>query len=290
MHLALRFPRHLLRAYRRWQEDDGSLMAAAVAYYAALSFFPLMLVLIAGLGFALRFTQWAQDAQQQLLTAIGESASPEVGAGVATLLEQVEEKAALGGPLGLVVLLFAAAALFAHFERAFDRIWNVPSAPPTGLLRTVIDIAFYRLRAFLMLLGVGLAVIVVFFASLTLAAVKAGAADLLPAAGWVWWGVEVGIGVALNTGLFTLIYALLPKVTVRWTEALRGALLAAVLWEVGRLVLTAFLLTEKYSAYGVVGLFIAIMLWIYFAATVLFLGAEYVQVICRECNPEQTQK
>jgi membrane protein len=62
--------------------------------------------------------------------------------------------------------------------------------------------------------------------------------------------------------------------------------LAAVVWEIGRMILAAFLIGNKYSAYGVVGSFIAVMLWIYYASTVVFLGAEYVQVICRRCDPK----
>lgn len=62
---------NLVKAYQRWQSDDGSLMAAAVAYYAALSFFPLLLVLISGLGFLLEFTQWGSNAHDQILTAVG---------------------------------------------------------------------------------------------------------------------------------------------------------------------------------------------------------------------------
>lgn len=53
----------------RWQKDDGPLMAAAVAYYAALSFFPLLLVLISGLGLVLQFTACGQNAEQQVASA-----------------------------------------------------------------------------------------------------------------------------------------------------------------------------------------------------------------------------
>jgi membrane protein len=67
---------------------------------------------------------------------------------------------------------------------------------------------------------------------------------------------------------------------VRWLDALRGGLLAAVIWELGREVLGVFLIGMRYtSAYGAIGSFIAILLWCYYGCSILFFGAEYVQAI-----------
>ncbi len=281
--------RQLRQAYQQWRNDDGSLLAAAVAYYAALSFFPLLLVLIAGLGLLLQWTDWGQDAESQLLAAIGDYASPAVKESVAGILEQVQQKAAIGGPLGIGMLIFAAAALFSHFEHAFDRIWKLDRRPVAGLLHAVRRIVLFRLRAFLMLVSLLGLTLIVFLAGVALSSLKTHTPDRLLAADWVWSAVESGFAIVINWGLFTLMYRVLPKVAVRWSEAARGGLLAAVAWEVGRLALTALLVGKKYSAYGVVGSFIAVMLWIYFASTVVFLGAEYVQVLRGERKPGSPQ-
>jgi membrane protein len=72
----------------------------------------------------------------------------------------------------------------------------------------------------------------------------------------------------------------LPKKFVCWKDAIRGGLLAACIWELGRFVLGAFLIGMRYSsAYGAVGSFIAILLWCYYGISILFFGAEYVQVL-----------
>jgi membrane protein len=70
----------------------------------------------------------------------------------------------------------------------------------------------------------------------------------------------------------------LPKARVGWSAAVQGGLLAGVLWEISRQVLTYLLSGRQYTAYGVVGSLIAVMLWIYIASSILFLGAEYVRV------------
>jgi len=73
---------------------------------------------------------------------------------------------------------------------------------------------------------------------------------------------------------------------VRWREAAQGALFASIMWEIGRRLLAAVVIGSRFSVYGVVGAFVAVMLWTFYAATVLFLAAEYIQVVCQRCNPE----
>lgn len=274
--------RKLPKVYERWQNDDGPLMAAAVAYYAALSFFPLLLVLISGLGLVLQYTYWGQGAEQQVLSTISNYASPVVRDKVATMLNHVQRNAALGGPLGIVTLIFASVTLFVHFEKAFDRVWNVDSPKSKGIFAAAKNVLITRLRAFLMLSGIGTLILGVFIAGMVLSTLRSWTADYLPYAKWVWWGLGIGASVTVNTCVFTLLYRLLPKVRVRWSEAFRGGMLAASFWEASRLILAAFVLGNKFSAYGIVGSFIAIMLWIYIASSIIFLGAEYIQVICEE--------
>jgi membrane protein len=80
--------------------------------------------------------------------------------------------------------------------------------------------------------------------------------------------------------VFTLLLRLLPKAPVRWCDAFHGGLLTAVAWEIGRQVLAIFIARGKYtSAYGVVGAFLAILLWCYYAVTIILLGAEYIHVV-----------
>jgi membrane protein len=77
----------------------------------------------------------------------------------------------------------------------------------------------------------------------------------------------------------------LPRAPIRWREALAGGALVSIIWKIGLLLLTPFLIGEKYSAYGVVGSFIAIMIWMYYASAVVFLGAEFVKVLSRRRQP-----
>lgn len=284
LELGRQFASRLQQTYAEWSADEGPLMAAAVAYYAALSFFPLMLTLVSGLGFFLAHTYKGQDAEQTVLQIIGEQTSPEMQRQLAEMLNGVRENAGFNGPIGIATLLLAAVAIFAQFEQAFDRIWNVASPATKGVLGAVKSALWDRFRAFLILLALGLLVVVIFFAGLILTTVQHFTTGILPIADVVWNILQILVSISLNTVAFTLIYTILPKQPVHWREGVQGGLLAAITWEIGRQLLAAFVIGKKYSAYGVIGSFIALMLWVYYACWVLFFWAEYVQVVCRRCR------
>lgn len=256
-------------------------MASAVAYYMALSFFPLLLVLIAGLGLFFRLTHLGQDAERQVFEIISQHFSLGLERQVRNAFAQVREGAAFNGPVGVVALLLAAMAIFAQVERGFERIWNAPPAAHLGVLASIKEVIFGRLRAFLMLLALGGLMLAVFVVGLAMSTLERYTAGVLPGASLAWRLAGIGVNVLLNAAVFCLVYRALSKAPVRWREALQGGFVAAVVWEIGRQVLATYLVGSRYdSAYGVVGSFIAVMLWVYYGVTVLFLGAEYVQVVC----------
>jgi membrane protein len=278
-----RLARRLLGTYHGFSEHDGSLMAAAMAYYFALSLFPLLLVLVAGLGVALQSTVAGQDAQERLLLAIEQQVSPELSQQIGRSLRTVSSNAASRGPIGFAVLLVTAIAIFTQVDHAFNRIWRLPDDTEESWLTWLGRLAFQRFKALLMLLAAGAFVLAATLASLVWSAVQAAIQPTLEIAPDVQWVPGLLINVSLNFIAFTLVYRFVPRVGVRWGEALRGATLAAILWEVGRQLLGIYLIHLGYpTAYGVIGSFIAIMLWAYYAMIVVFLGAEYTRVVREE--------
>ncbi|MEZ6132783.1 MAG: YihY/virulence factor BrkB family protein [Planctomycetaceae bacterium] len=276
---------NLPRTWNRFNDDNGSLLAAGVAYYGALSFFPLLLTLISGVGLVLQFTSAGQNAEAQLLETVGTQFSPALQDHVATAMEQVRDGAGTSGPIGLITLMFGAMAIFIQFENAFDVIWNVEAPESKGALHAVKRVMFQRLLAFVMLAGLGVLLLAILVCGIALSVAADYSKSMLPRSDILWASVQHVLPVVLNTAVFSLIYRWLPKPDVRWSEALQGALFAGIVWEIGRNVLTHFLVGSTYSsAYGVVGSFIAVLLWIYYAVTVLFLGAEYIQCICQQCS------
>ena len=127
----------LLAALKRWQADDGSAMAACVAYYLALSLFPMLLLLIAGVGLVMRFTRMGHDAEMQILSIVAEHCSTTLESQVREVLSQLRDQSVVGGPFGLATAILAAIGVFYQFERAFDKIWHIPAPAKSNWKATV---------------------------------------------------------------------------------------------------------------------------------------------------------
>jgi membrane protein len=265
------------QSFNKYSRDDGPWLAGAMAYYAAFSLFPLILVLISVLGFLLRFSPGAKDAQTEAIALVARNASPALAALLNQMLSTVQAQAGVTGPFGLIVLLVGAGGIFAALDGAFDRLWNVPAPASGGILATLRLILFQRLAGFLMLLALGALVVAAFVAGLVMTAVGAYA-NQLPLGRPGWPVAQALLSMGVDTLVFAVIYKVLPKPYVRWQDALAGALFSAIVWEIGRLVLAVVLAGQTFSAYGVVGAFIALMAWIYYACIIFFIGAELVQV------------
>jgi membrane protein len=283
MRLPLKLGRRLWQAHLGFQEHEGVLSAAGIAYYVALSFFPLLLVLVAGIGWVLEWTAAGQQAQLELLAAIEHQASPDLAQQVGKTLDVVKEKAPSGGPIGFFALLISALAIFAQLDTAFDRIWRQPVDPHETWIHWGKQLVYQRLKALGMLMGVGGFIVLVMMTSMVWSGIEKSLEPQWQMGPWLRWGTSLWINLLLNWVAFTMIYRVVPKPSIRWWDAIRGGFLAAVLWEVGRQALSAYLLHLNYpSAYGIIGSFIAVMLWAYYAALVILFGAEYVRVISEE--------
>ena len=201
----------------------------------------------------------------------------------------VSERAPASGPIGFVVLVVSAIAIFAQLDAAFDRIWRVPVDPHATWMDWIERLVFQRLKAFGMLMGVGGFII-------------AGDGDVDGVVGgastrssrgfeigpWLEWAIEPVDQSAAQLDRVHDDLSRRAEAAIRWWDAFRGGLLAAVLWEAGRQALSAYLLHLNYpSAYGIIGSFIAMMLWAYYATLVILFGAEYVRVIGEERRAEE---
>ncbi|MFO0924275.1 MAG: YihY/virulence factor BrkB family protein [Pirellulales bacterium] len=277
--LANLFP-NIRDAAIRWTEDDASSLAASVAYYLALSLFPLMLLLFSGLGLFLQFTNLGKNAEQQFLSAVSTYGSPLIEKLLQDVLVQLRAHSVVSCPSGFAAAVAAAIGVFCALDRGLDRIYRVPTRKSKTLTGTIRNLVRDRFWAFFMLLSLGGMIALLFVANMVFAQVRSMAGTTLPAFLYLMGLFDLCCTIAANTLLFTLAYRWLPRKFVGWTEAFRGGLLAAGIWELGRWVLGMFLIGMRYTtAYGAIGSFIAILLWFYYAVSIFYFGAEYVQVI-----------
>lgn len=236
-----------------WSRKGGTFMAASQAFHVALAFLPLLLVGIAVLGVVLR-TEPADRVRDHVVDLISDDVSPVLGKQVALILQQVQVGADVGGQLGLLALAASIASIFYHMQKAFDLIWDVPAMEPAQARSFLV----VELKHFVVWISIGGLLMLVFAASLVTSVLQA-----MPQLFTVHLGrLAIGPSLVASSLVFALIYKTQPRVPVAWRDVWLGALLAGVVWEIGRQVMALSVGTSRDGAYGIVGAFLVVMVWL----------------------------
>ena len=281
-----------------FQKDEAGQLGAALAYYAMFSIFPLLLLLIAGLGFVLRYWDQAIDVQQQILETVGRNLSPQLSTTIADILGGVKSQAGGATVIGLVTLLIGASGVFQQLDYSFNKIWNVPKpTEPVGWVNTVLTTVRNKLFSFGMVLAVGFLLLVSMALSGASQALLQGFKDVPVVGGVAGFAIGLALSLLLNTFVFALLFKFLPDTLVYWRDVWLGAVATALVWELAKYLLGWYIAQsgKTYSAYGAVGTVLVLMVWIYFSSQILFLGAEFTEVYSRRhgsraVHPNLTQE
>jgi YihY family inner membrane protein len=263
-HRTLGFP---LAVRQKFAEDQGGFLAASVTYYAFFSVFPLLLVFVTLLGYAL---QNDPDLQQRVLdSAFGDF--PVIGPQLRDNVHSLQGSAwALAVGLGLA--LWAGTSVALAIENALDHIWGVPfrrrANPVMSRLRALVWIA---ILGGVMIVGVAL-----------------GSASAFATYGPAVRIAAVTVSLAINVVVFLAVFRVLTSHAPSWRDVLPGALVAAIAWEVLQTA-GAYIVDRQLrhasSTYGVFAIVIGLLSWIYLASTVTLLAAEVNVVRARALWP-----
>ncbi len=260
-----------------WLDDYVPSMGAALAYYTIFSLAPLLLIVVSVAGLVFGEGAARGEIQAQLQELMGERGAGAIQDLLASVRDPAEGLTATA--VGVVLLLVGATTVFAELQDALDRIWRVP-----GRLRKSgwLSLVRARLMAFGMILAVGFLLIVSLLTSAMLAAVGR---HLDPVLGG--WQAMVGLGNAVGSFLlvafmFGLIYKVMPRQRVLVADVWLGALLAALLFTGGKFFIGAYIGRSNIaSGFGAAGSLVVVLLWVYFSAQILLMGAEFTCVYAR---------
>ncbi len=262
-----------VQAFKEWREDHASRLAAGLSYYTAFSLPPILVIVLAVVG---RFYD-RQAVEERILAQVGELMGESGSDLIRLILENAQEPTtgSIAAIVSLVLLALGASGVFVQLQDAMDTIWEVAPRPNAGLLETIKT----RFLSFTMVLTVGFLLLV----SLVLSAALSAVSDLL--SGFAAEAIVLArvlsflvsfVGV---TFLFALIFKVIPDARVRWRDVWIGALVTAVLFNIGKWAIGLYLgQSAPASAYGAAGSLIVFLLWVYYSAQILFFGAEFTQV------------
>ncbi|WP_404872796.1 YihY/virulence factor BrkB family protein [Ideonella sp. A 288] len=260
-----------------WVADYAPSMGAALAYYSVFSLAPLLLIVISIAGLV-----FGQDAVRgevfvQLQDLLGTDASRMIEGLLASVSKPAEGVASTA--IGTALLLVGATSVFGELQDALDRIWRAPARDRSGGLWGLVRA---RLLSFGMILGIAFLLMV----SLVFGAVVSALGKLWSGAfgEWALLGqlVNLGVGFLMTTGVFAMIYKIMPRVSVKWRDVWLGALVTSLLFTGGRFLIGMYIgRSNLASGFGAAGSLIVVFVWVYYSAQIFLLGAEFTWIYAR---------
>jgi len=255
------------------RRDQVLTLSASLAYYALFSLGPMLLLVV----FVCGYFGSRQAVESGLFVQIQQL----IGPAAATQLRHIMPYATLDGThplragIGLLALLLAATSVFTEIQDSLNRIWHLQVRPDAGWLKVVKT----RLLSFALVIILGLLLL----ASLGLQVVSAGLLARLHAyfphvsAGLVN-ATDIVLSLVFTSGLYTILYKVLPDARIRWRDVAVGAVFTAVLFLVGRFSITYYIGHSKLNhAYGAAGTLVVLLVWVYYSALILYVGAEFTK-------------
>ncbi|MGH8718990.1 MAG: YhjD/YihY/BrkB family envelope integrity protein [Burkholderiales bacterium] len=261
-----------------WIADYAPSMGAALAYYTLFSIAPLLLIVIAVAGFFFG----AEAARGEIFAQLQELIGDEGAIAIQGLLASASQpgRGAVAATVGVATLIIGATTVFAELQNDLDRIWRAPvrknQSGIVALVRT-------RLLSFGMVLGIGFILLV----SLVLSAAISALGQ--------WWGPVFGgweallqvinlvVSLAIFTGLFAMIYKILPSVKISWHDVWIGAAATAILFTIGKFLIGLYLgKSGVTSGFGAAGSLVVLLVWVFYSSQIFLLGAEFTRAYAHQ--------
>ncbi len=192
---------------------------------------------------------------------------------IGTILQSSgQNSGTLATVVNIAILVFAASGVFSELQQSMNRIWQVEPSPWSAVWGWVRA----RFLSMTVMLALGFLLLLSFFVS-TIITVFARA--ILGNATWAGVMVEIALSLGIITVLLATMFKWLPDAKIRWEDVWLGAFTTAVLFVLGKWGLTLYFEYEApASAYGVFGSLVAVVIWVYYAAQILYRGAEFTRV------------
>ncbi|MFA7669633.1 MAG: YihY/virulence factor BrkB family protein [Burkholderiaceae bacterium] len=267
------------KTVQAWLDDYASSMGAAIAFYTVFSLAPLVVIVIGIAGFF-----WGEEAVQgELLRQIGGVVGDNGAAAIEGVVRSGAEEPGQGiaaTVLSVAFLVVGATTVFAELQSALDRIWKVPAREKkTGIWNLLRS----RLLSFGLVLSLAFLLLVSLVISSLLSALGGWLGGLMP--GWelILQLLNITVSFGILVVLFAMIYKFMPQADVAWKDVWTGAFTTALLFEVGKLLIGLYVgKSSVASSYAAAGSLVALLIWVYFAAQIFLLGAEFTWVYANE--------
>jgi membrane protein len=256
-----------------WWDDDVPRLGASLAYYTLFALAPVLVIAI-GIG-GLVFG--AEAVRGEIVGQIQGLIGREGAAAVQGMLEGASRPSAsiAATVVGIFTFFIGATGAFLELQTALNTIWHVEMKPTGSYWRALI---MQRIISFGLVVALGFLMVTSLLVSAALAAAHRYMGNAFPGVFVLWEALNVIVSLGVVTLLFAMIYKVLPDVKLAWRDVWLGALVTAGLFTLGKLLIGLYLgTTSVASTYGAAGSVIVVLVWVYYSAQVILLGAEFTR-------------
>jgi membrane protein len=256
-----------------WMKDNAPSLSAALAFYTILSLAPVLIVTMAVAGLA--FGHRAAEAQilQQLQSVVGKA-----GARAVQAMIQSADRPRIGiiaSAIGIGTILIGATGVFVELRKALDRIWKVERRSESVWVGVIRE----RFFSFGLVLGAGILLMVSLVLSAALAIAARFTGHLHPDREVLLEAVATLLLFGVTALLLALIFRFVPDTEIAWRDVWIGATVAALLFTIGKVLIGMYLTgSTMASAYGAAASLLIFLVWVYYSAQIVLLGAEVTHV------------
>lgn len=263
-----------MAAGKGFVEDKVTKLSASLAYYTIFALTPLIIIVIsaASIFFGDKLNP-DTELFADINSFIGEPATLQLQSFV--INANLSGKSTLGLLFGVITLVIGSTAIFIEIQDSINLIWKVRAIPKKGWIKMLTN----RLLSFSLIVSMGFLLLVSLVVNSIIVALGSKISQYIPEATTIMMDIFTRVvTLAVVTGIFTIIFKVLPDVIIKWKTAIIGALFTAILFSIGQFLIGIYI--EKGnpgSAFGAAGSIIIILLWIYYSAIILYFGAEFTQ-------------
>lgn len=265
------------KAIPAYMDRNIPALGAALAFYTIFAIAPLFLIAVslAGLCFG------DEAAKHELFGQLSQL----VGTKGADALEEMVAAAnrpkasTIATVIGFITLFIGATSVFVQLQDSLNTVWNVKRIPGRSLRHFILD----RLLSFAMMAAIAFLLLVSLVLNAVLSAIGHFMHGAVPGNEVILQIINFVVSLGVITLLFAAIFKILPDVRIRWHDTWIGALVTALLFDLGKFLLGFYLgRSSVSSAYGAAGSFIIVLMWVYYSSQILLFGAKYTELYAKK--------
>jgi membrane protein len=264
----------LVATFMGFINDNGLKLSASLAYYTVFSMAPLLILVISLISLFFSPGVATNKLYPEMAHYIGAEAAQQIQDALKHL--QLSGKSTTAVVVGIITLLLGASSIFIEIQDSLNIIWRVKAKPKKGWLKLIEN----RFLSFSLIISLGFLLLASLLVNLLISALGTWVEHFMHTiTTLIIKGINLGITFIVISILFAIIFKFLPDVKIKWKEVRSGAFFTAVLFMLGQYAINLYVqYTAKTSAYGAAGSILVILVWIYYTAAILYIGAEFTQV------------